>query len=72
METEINGIILKGKVFEVSEGGCFKCAFGYDLLNKDCDTCRVKEICEIMPYPNPEKDNCFRFSPELTDKLKGK
>lgn len=68
---EINGIILKGKVFEVSEGGCFECAFGYDLL-KSNSSCFVKEICEIMPYPNPEKDNCFRFSPELTDKLKDK
>ena len=72
METEINGIILNGKVFEVSEGGCFHCAFGYDLLKEDSGSCPVKEICEIFPYPNEEKDNRFRFSPELTDKLKGK
>lgn len=71
METEINGIIIKGKVFEIAERGCSHCAFGYELL-KDNGTCPVKEICTIMPYTNAEKDNCFRFSHELTDKLKGK
>lgn len=68
METKINGIIIEGKVFEIAERGCFHCAFGYELL-KDNDTCPVKEICEIFPYPNAEKDKCFRFSQELTDKI---
>lgn len=68
---EINGIILKGKVFEVSDRGCFHCAFGYNLL-KSNRGCLVKEICEIFPYPNEEKDNCFCYSPELTDKINEK
>lgn len=72
MKTEINGIIIKGKVFEVSERGCFHCAFGYDLLKGDSGSCPVKEICEIFPHPNEEKDNCFRYSHELTDKINKK
>lgn len=68
---KINGIIIEGKVFEIAARGCFACAFGYELL-KDNGTCPVKEICEIFPYPNEEKDNCFRFSQELTDKINEK
>lgn len=72
MKTEINGIIIKGKVFEITERGCFHCVFGHDLLKEDSGSCPVKEICEIFPYPNEEKDNCFRFSQELTDKINEK
>ena len=28
----------------------------------------AREYAEF-PYPNPEGDNCFRYSPELTGKL---
>lgn len=65
---KINGIIIDGEVYTLSEGGCFKCDFFRNTL---IGSCPVKEICTIMPYPNAEKDNCFRFSPELTEKLKG-
>lgn len=67
METNLNGIILEGKVYKLSEGGCLKCNF----FNNTVMPCLVNEICTTMPYPNAEKDNCFRFSPELTEKLKG-
>lgn len=67
---KLNGIIIDGKVYEIAERGCFHCAFGYNLLT-DEKGCPVKEICSIFPCPNPEKDNCFRFSQILTDKLNG-
>nr|DAU91904.1 MAG TPA: hypothetical protein [Caudoviricetes sp.] len=64
----IYGIILNGKVYEVSEGGCFKCAFFHNaLIPLSCEA-----FCVAMPNPNPEKDNCFRFSQELTDKINNK
>lgn len=62
---KINGICIDGKFYELSEGGCFKCAFFHNaLIPLSC-----QELCAQFPYPNPEKDNCFRYSPKLTDKL---
>ena len=61
------GLIINGKVYKLSEGGCLKC----DFFRSTVMPCPVKEICTTMPYPNAEKDNCFRFSQELTEKLKG-
>lgn len=56
----INGIIIGGKVYEVIRGECNKhCPFWSDKLCQD-----------ILPYCSANK--CyFRYSPELTDKLKG-
>lgn len=68
MREEIYGIIKDGKVYELAEGGCLKC----DFFNSTVMPCPIKELCTTMPYPNAEKDNCFRFSQELTDKLNGK
>lgn len=62
----LNGLIINGKVYTLSEGGCLKCDF---FRNSLLGSCHVKEICTTMPYPNAEKDNCFRYSQELTDKL---
>lgn len=67
MGTNLNGIIIDGKVYKLSEGGCLKC----DFFHSTVMPCPVNEICTTMPYPEAEKDNCFRFSPELTEKLKG-
>ena len=63
---KINGIIKDGRVYELSEGGCFKCEF---FTNRFDDACPVKELCTIMPYPEEGKDNCFRYSPYLTERL---
>lgn len=61
MKTEINGIIIAGKVYEripeTSDCGCEDCAL------KDT-ICNLEDYCIVT--------SChFRFSPELTDKLKG-
>ena len=39
-------------------------------MNDKTITTLAREFAEF-PYPNPEKDNCFRYSPKLTYKLKG-
>lgn len=58
----MNGIIINGKVYELAPGGCFKCSL--------VSICKVgEEFCNGFPYPDPEKDNCFRYSQPLTDKL---
>lgn len=60
METNLNGIIIDGEIFEVIKGECNKhCAFWNDKL------------CENMLWYCAEKSCYFRFSPELTEKLKG-
>lgn len=38
-------------------------------MNDKTITALAREYA-TFPYPNPEKDNCFRYSPKLTDKLK--
>lgn len=62
------GLIIDGKVYKLSEGGCLKC----DLFRSTVMQCAVKEVCTSMFYPNLEKGNCFRFSQELTDKINEK
>lgn len=58
---EINGIIIDGKIYEEVEGECGKqCSFYND--NYNCNIFR--EYCQ-------SGDCYFRYSPELTDKLKG-
>lgn len=62
---KINGIIVSGKVYVAypsPRGNCIGCVFSCGVrtafLETDvCDPCKNKYI--------------FRFSPELTDKLKG-
>ena len=68
METNFNGIIIDGKIYALSEGGCLKC----DFFHSTVMPCPVNEICTTMPYPNAEKDNCFQYSQELTDKINKK
>lgn len=57
------GIIISGKVYELSERGCMNCDL-FDLCERESAI-----FCQGFPYPNPEKDNCFRFSQSLTEKL---
>ena len=65
----LNGICIDGKFYELAAGGCFNCD-----LYKECDKGKFcgSEFCVNFPYPDPEKDNCFRFSQEITDKINGK
>lgn len=65
---KINGIIVNGKIYEAVE--CNK--------KSPCDICDLQRECSLSDY-NVEflcsyvigDDNIFRYSPELTDKLKG-
>lgn len=58
---KINGICIKGRFYEaLAEKDCKDCDYDNDVL-----TCR--RVCDLC-Y---EWDCAFRYSPELTDKLKG-
>ena len=59
---KLNAIVVDGKVYELSSGDCFKCS-----LVRKCEN--GAEFCISFPCPDPEKDNCFRYSQSLTDKL---
>lgn len=60
METEINGIIIAGKVYEVLAEKEYKSCKGCDLF--DPYPCKMNRVCTVL--------RCiFCFSPELTDKL---
>lgn len=58
----INGICIEGKFYKVVKGSdCKDCDFGNNV-----QTCRkLCGMCDLL-------DCAFRYSPELTDKLKGK
>lgn len=61
---KINGIIIDGKAYEAKETdgqSCLKC----DLIEED-GGCHCRDYCF-----NLGRCNIFRYSPELTDKLKG-
>lgn len=66
---KINGIIISGKVYEVANSG----------KTSPCMQCVLHNECDKFDYEHHTKDFCiknlgdlhFRFSPELTDKLKG-
>lgn len=66
METNLNGLIIDGKVYAESRGSCKEC----DLKRQ----CMLEEqlhdvnYCQIFTLGSGEN---FRFSPELTEKLKG-
>lgn len=63
METEINWIIIEGKVYEVLSEKEYKSCKGCDLF--DPFPCGMNRVCTVL--------RCiFRFSPELTDKLNKK
>lgn len=60
---KINGIIIDGKVYEAiktDEQSCLKC----DLIEED-GGCPCRDYCFYLG-----RYNIFRYSPELTDKLK--
>lgn len=60
MWTKLNDIIINGEVFETIKGECNRhCAFWNDKL------------CENILWYCTEKSCYFRYSPELTDKIKG-
>lgn len=62
MGTEINGIILNGRVYEAIPEKEYKSCKGCDLF--DPYPCKMNRVCTVL--------RCiFRFSPELTNKLKG-
>lgn len=59
---KINGIIADGKIYaaeETDEHSCLKC----DLIEED-GGCPCRDYCF-----NLGRNNIFRYSPELTDKL---
>lgn len=65
METDINGIIIEGKVYEVVKGSfdCKQCALNDVCYTEDGDLCNVFGGIE----------NCqFHFSQSLTEKLNKK
>lgn len=62
---ELNGIIFCGKVYEAADGeghSCLTC----DLID-DAGDCICRDFCF-----NQGRNNIFRFSQELTDKINGK
>lgn len=61
METEINGIIIMGKVYELLP----------EVREQSCDGCSLYGVksCNMNDYC-AEKHCIFRYSPQLTDKLK--
>lgn len=62
METEINGIVLGGKFYEQIPDG--------EPTNSTCGGCDLAEFhCCLADYCI-EYGCHFRYSPELTDKLK--
>lgn len=64
METEINGIIIDGKVYQAVDKGSRHC-FDCDLYDK----CNVlfADVCNM--FSAGEKAKLFRHSQQLTDKL---
>lgn len=62
---KINGIIIEGKIFVATgtnNSSCLMC----DLIEED-SSCPCRNYCfYIGGYYN-----CFRYSPELTERLKG-
>lgn len=59
---KVNGIILEDKIYEEVKGECGKqCSFYNDTY-----------CCNIFREYCKSEDCYFRYSPELTDKLKGK
>lgn len=73
MDTNLNGIILDNKVYVPDKN-----------LNGDCEKCHLKDLCNIFEYRtdmplcfafgrcDTDGNLCFQYSPELTDRLKGK
>lgn len=62
---KINGIIENGKIYKAVEGNEYSC-LNCDLMD-NTGMCDAKDYCLSLG-----KYNYFRYSPELTDKLKGK
>ena len=61
---KINGIIENGYVYVAVEGNEYSC-LNCDLMD-DTGSCDAKDLCHSLgPY------NYFRYSPELTERLKG-
>lgn len=68
METKLNGIVLNGKFYEAVK--CNEVS--------PCRSCALRNECDEFDYEHHTKDFCienlgdlhFRYSPELTDKLK--
>lgn len=65
---KINGIIKDGRVYKISDGGCFKCDFFNNTL---AGSCPVKELCTTMhiaSYWNGEwysNDDEFTRNPQM-------
>lgn len=63
METEINGVIIEGKVYKATQERTKNSCLGCDFFPK-------RPNCEIIGFC--KKLHCiFHYSPELTEKLKG-
>lgn len=58
----LNGIIIDGAVYLTAERGCLYCHVAHICEQRNAD------FCNGFPQPNYEKDVCFRFSPEQTEK----
>lgn len=63
----INGIVIDGKVYIEGRGSCEEC----DLRKKCMQEEELHDVnyCQIFVLGSGKN---FRYSPELTDKLKGK
>lgn len=67
MKTNFNGIVLNGKFYEAVRGECKDCA-----LQEQCkDNDLFNDLCNYFEGYNINSTRIFRFSPELTEKLKG-
>lgn len=70
METEINGIVLNGKFYKAEEQDMQLCA-ECDLYIECCGGVSDLHGFLLLACQYFGKENIFRFSPELTEKLKG-
>lgn len=63
METDLNGIIIDGKVYEATKTDCASCIL-CDLIQED-GGCPCVGLCTDIG-----RNNIFRYSQKLTEKLK--
>lgn len=67
MEINLNGIVLNGKFYKAVRGECKDCALQEQCKENDL----FNNLCNYFENYKINNARIFRFSPELTDKLKG-
>lgn len=65
MNTDINAIIIDGKVYEAVKGECQDCALRMQCREEDV----FNEFCNFFEGYNIRNAHNFRYSQSLTDKL---